>query len=122
VNRVRRFRLALPTLAALLLPAPGFAHAVVLESRPSPNAQVGPSDHAVALRFNSRIDRKRSRMTLAGPGGASVPVAVAEGSEPDRLEAALPALDPGDYKLKWQVLSIDGHITRGEIPFHVGRR
>jgi methionine-rich copper-binding protein CopC len=28
-------------------------------------------------------------------------------------------LAPGDYRLRWQVLAYDGHITRGEIPFTV---
>jgi methionine-rich copper-binding protein CopC len=26
---------------------------------------------------------------------------------------------PGEYRLRWQVLASDGHITRGEIPFAV---
>ena len=30
------------------------------------------------------------------------------------------ALSPGAYVLRWQVLAIDGHITRGDIPFVVG--
>lgn len=28
-------------------------------------------------------------------------------------------LTPGNYTLRWQALSTDGHITRGEIPFSV---
>jgi methionine-rich copper-binding protein CopC len=26
---------------------------------------------------------------------------------------------PGEYRLRWQVLASDGHITRGEISFAV---
>ena len=33
----------------------------------------------------------------------------------------LAGLAPGSYVLRWQVLSVDGHITRGDIPFKVGR-
>jgi methionine-rich copper-binding protein CopC len=29
-------------------------------------------------------------------------------------------LAAGGYVLRWQVLAIDGHITRGDIPFAVG--
>jgi copper resistance protein C len=25
----------------------------------------------------------------------------------------------GDFVLHWQVLSIDGHVTRGDVPFRV---
>jgi hypothetical protein len=28
-------------------------------------------------------------------------------------------LTPGVYVLRWQVLAIDGHITRGDVPFTV---
>jgi hypothetical protein len=26
---------------------------------------------------------------------------------------------PGAYVVRWQVLAIDGHITRGDVPFTV---
>jgi hypothetical protein len=29
-------------------------------------------------------------------------------------------LTPGPYVLRWQVLAIDGHITRGDVTFTVG--
>ncbi len=35
------------------------------------------------------------------------------------LRATASGLRPGTYKLRWQVLAIDGHITRGDIPFRV---
>ncbi len=28
-------------------------------------------------------------------------------------------LRPGDYTVRWQVLAVDGHITRGDVPFTV---
>jgi hypothetical protein len=64
---------------------------------------------------------RSGRRARRGPGGSSVPVPVRESEQPDRIEGGLAGIAPGDYKLKWQVLSVDGHITRGEIPFHVSR-
>jgi copper resistance protein C len=29
------------------------------------------------------------------------------------------ALTAGDYVARWQVLAVDGHITRGDVPFTV---
>jgi methionine-rich copper-binding protein CopC len=121
VKRNSTLTLAGPLVVWLLLPSSGLAHAIVLESRPAPNAVVAGPDVSMELRFNSRIDRKRSRVTLAGPDGSSVPVPVRESEQPDRIEGGVAGLAPGDYKLKWQVLSVDGHITRGEIPFHISR-
>jgi len=37
----------------------------------------------------------------------------------DTLSARGQGFAPGEYRLKWQVLSADGHITRGEHPFTV---
>jgi len=37
----------------------------------------------------------------------------------DTLSAEAKGLRPGTYRLRWQVLASDGHITRGEIPFTV---
>jgi copper resistance protein C len=38
---------------------------------------------------------------------------------PDTLSATGHKLAKGAYVLRWQVLSSDGHITRGEVPFQV---
>jgi methionine-rich copper-binding protein CopC len=122
VRTLTALGLAAVTLAATSVPLPALAHAIVLESRPAPNAAVTQGDVPVELRFNSRIDRKRSRLTLAGPNGSSAQVPIEEEGPPDRLAGKAAGLAPGEYRLKWQVLSVDGHITRGEIPFRVDGR
>jgi methionine-rich copper-binding protein CopC len=118
------FRPLLLALAALGLPHAAAAHAIIVESQPAPNATVDTTATSLQLRFNSRIDIKRSRVTLNGPGPASppVPVPLEETDQPDRMIGRLAGLKPGDYKIKWQVLAVDGHITRGEIPFRVETR
>jgi methionine-rich copper-binding protein CopC len=35
----------------------------------------------------------------------------------DHFGAHLAAIKPGNYQLNWQVLAVDGHITRGLIIF-----
>ena len=37
---------------------------------------------------------------------------------PDLLTASV-TLTPGAYVMRWQVLAIDGHITRGDVVFTV---
>lgn len=105
---------------AALLPLPAAAHAVIVSSDPAVDAVVRPPTLPVMLRFNSRIDRERSRLTLLRPDGSSEPVALATDGRPDTLAAKLDGLAPGRYRLRWQVLAIDGHISRGDIPFAVG--
>jgi copper resistance protein C len=103
-----------------LLPLPVLAHAIVLQATPDVDATVAGPAVAVEIRFNSRIDHRRSRLTLTGADG--VPRVLAIGSaEPAVLRAHAERLAPGGYTLRWQVLAEDGHITRGDIPFKVGR-
>src|SRR3954469_1427236 len=106
-------------LAALMADAgPAAAHAIILEAQPTVGATVAGSSVAVDLRFNSRIDHVRSRLWLSA-GAREVTIAVAQTAPADRLTGEMRNLEPGDYVLHWQVLAVDGHITRGDIPFHV---
>jgi methionine-rich copper-binding protein CopC len=102
-----------------LVVASAAAHAVLLESNPSLNASVFGPDVPIKLRFNVRIDATRSRLTLLRPDGTAAPLELAKDSPADTLSTLAAGLVPGAYRLRWQALASDGHITRGEIPFTV---
>lgn len=113
--------LALPSALGAAIPAA--AHAIIIESSPALNATVAGPEIDITLRFNSRIDRARSSLTLSA--APAKPDAKAQtlpllGEAPELLKAHASGLAPGAYSLRWQVLSVDGHITRGDIPFKVG--
>jgi methionine-rich copper-binding protein CopC len=115
-------RVFLLIFAVCLVPALGqtaTAHALVVESAPAADGSVAGPDIEISLRFNSRLDQKRSQLTLVDPDNANHRLAVSPASAPDMLQAKASGLRPGAYKLRWQVLAIDGHITRGDIPFRV---
>ena len=95
------------------------AHAVIIESAPAVGATISAGDVDVTLHYNSRIDHQRSRLTLISGEGASQLLAIIPDSAPDIVAAKIPNLAPGQYRLRWQVLAIDGHLTRGDIPFSV---
>lgn len=102
-----------------LMPAPAAAHAIIVAASPAVDAVLHGPAIPVLLRFNSRIDRERSRLSLIGPSGSTEVVSLAAAAGPDSLTATLDGLAPGQYRLRWQVLGVDGHITRGDIPFAV---
>jgi methionine-rich copper-binding protein CopC len=118
----RRIFLALlfSAVALSLIAVSASAHAVLLESTPSLKSTVAGPDVPVKLRFNVRIDASRSRLTLVGPAGFSQALEISKASPADALVANAAGLLPGEYRLRWQVLASDGHITRGEILFAVG--
>ena len=96
-----------------------FAHAIILEAYPALNATITGPDLEIVLKFNSRIDGARSRLTLVLPDKSTRPVPLEKHESPDKLKAKATGLQAGAYVLRWQVLASDGHISRGEIPFKV---
>ncbi len=111
-------KLAVAVVCFLLSAATLCAHAVLLSAYPAANAVLDPSPFQVKLRFNSRIDAKRSRLTLAGSPGAEQALAIHQ-ETPDVILAQVSTISSGAYILRWQVLAEDGHISRGSVPFRV---
>ena len=115
----RRIPAAFRVLCAIvLLPAMAFAHAHLLLSTPGANATVHGPEVAFELHYNSRVDARHSVLTLVTGDGRTEPLALDRQSSAANLNAHA-TLKPGSYTLRWQALSTDGHITRGEIPFSV---
>jgi methionine-rich copper-binding protein CopC len=105
-------------LGILLFAGPGaWAHAIIVTSKPAANANVaiGPVD--ILLQYNSRIDIAHSRVSLVDPAGKVTALKAAAGSAPGSLSTQGVTDAPGKWIIRWQVLSVDGHITRGDIPF-----
>ena len=94
-------------------------HAILLSAAPAANQVVSGPDISVQLRFNSRIDAKRSRLALVSMDGQQIALMIEPQSTPETLRADAKGLKHGSYRLHWQVLASDGHISRGEIQFQV---
>lgn len=94
-----------------------FAHAHLMSSSPQADAVVHGPSVSIDLRFNSRVDSTRSHLDLVQPDGKIRPLTVSAPSDAEMASQA--RLVPGKYIIRWQALSVDGHITRGEVPFTV---
>jgi methionine-rich copper-binding protein CopC len=118
----RRIRSLCLSIAVLSLSATysieAFAHAILENSQPGNGATIAAGDVSFQLTYNSRIDPTRSVLTLTQPDQSKAKLAIMEGSAPNVL-ASTQHLTAGSYVLHWQVLSVDGHITRGQISFIV---
>jgi copper resistance protein C len=112
---------ALGAALVALAPAAAAAHAIILESEPAAGATLAEPPARIYLRFNSRLEKRLSRVTLFAADGRPVPLAVAaDGSEkPDRVVLPLGSLRPGAYVVRYKVLAADGHITEGALRFTV---
>lgn len=106
-------------VALVLVPRVASAHAVLVLSSPVANATVQGPDVPITMKFNSRVDASRSTLKLSAPDGQSRSLTIDPPKAPDTLTAKATGLTPGKYAIQWQVLAVDGHITRGQIPFVV---
>jgi copper resistance protein C len=94
------------------------AHAILLNSTPSTNQTLHGDHFDAVLHYNSRVDGARSQLTLISVDG-SKRIPLEKQTDPDKLLAHVTDLKPGSYRLVWQVLASDGHLTRGQIPFKI---
>jgi methionine-rich copper-binding protein CopC len=94
-------------------------HAILKESSPAANATVAGPDVVITLKYNVRVDSTRSKIQLSRPDESVTELPLTKQISPDTLSSKATGLTPGAYKLQWQVLAPDGHITRGVVPFSV---
>ncbi len=109
--------LAAGALSLWLAPATP-AHSLLIASSPAADAVV-TSAPGVALRFNNRIEKKLSQIRFVPPRGEPQVLPLRTGGAVDALEAPLPPLMPGRYRVEWRVLSTDGHVVSGAFAFSV---
>src|SRR5438067_9037546 len=75
-RRIREIAAATAVLMSILAFASNraSAHAIVVSARPTMNSTVAVGDLDVTIAFNTLIDAKRSRLTLAAPDAAVTPI------------------------------------------------
>jgi len=95
------------------------AHAIIVSAQPAVNSTVARGTMPIRLLFNSRIDVAHSRLSLQRPDGKVENVGLASGAADDSLAGLANVQAEGRWTLHWLVLSLDGHITRGEVSFFV---
>ncbi|MBY0332431.1 MAG: copper resistance protein CopC [Acetobacteraceae bacterium] len=88
--RVRRALLGAP-LALVMALGDARAHALVVPSDPAAGTVLASPPARVIIRFNSRIDPVRSRLSMipgeARQGAAALPLEIAAAADPTLIEA-----------------------------------
>jgi methionine-rich copper-binding protein CopC len=95
------------------------AHAVVTESslKTHPIEINHPTE--VSLHFNAGVELALSRVFLVSKGDVYHPLEIAKGKKPGQMLIKVPALEEGDYAIKYKVFAADGHLTEDVIRFKV---
>jgi methionine-rich copper-binding protein CopC len=113
-------------LIVALWTSPGFVagHAIIVDSSPKDGAVLSQAPDRIVLRFNSKVEKSLSRVSLSRGGGQPMPLRVSTAARgtaaaPEVLVVPLPRLKPGTYALRFTVLATDGHTTPGVLRFTI---
>jgi methionine-rich copper-binding protein CopC len=114
--------LALIVALGFVRPPPARAHAFLDHAEPRVGSTVERSPPAVTLVFTEPVEEAFSRVELLDPDGGRVDTAALEHPAPATLRLPLPPLPPGEYTVRWAVVSVDTHPTEGRFTFSVKGR
>jgi methionine-rich copper-binding protein CopC len=116
-----RRRALLLAVVLAVFPAPVSPHSLLVAATPSADARLEAGPPEVILRFNSRIEKRLSRLRLVNDRGEVRALTPSVDGAPEELRAPAPPLPAGTWRLEWRVLSVDGHVVSGGYSFHVVR-
>lgn len=110
-------------LVLLAIPIIASAHAVLVGSSPKDGATIRKSPSKIILRFDARIEKALSQAKLLDAKDKEVTLKVPKGGYTEGASNVLiipiPKLKPGAYRLEYQVLATDGHLTPGLVRFTI---
>jgi len=104
-------------LAALAGAAPAFAHSELRGSVPAAGAVLECPPTRFELEFNEGVQLTALRLHQIGGAEVALPRRAIRAARSETID--LPPLAPADYRAEWRVISADGHVVGGVIPFSV---
>ena len=95
-----------------------FAHARLIKSQPSSAAQLTVSPTRIALWFSEQPEFAFSTIEVSDQTGQAIATGAVRALSNNGLEVPLTAtLAPGRYRVKYRVLSQDGHLIKASLKF-----
>jgi copper resistance protein C len=116
-------RFVLPAIAiAITMSAPTIvlAHAFLDNATPKVGSVVTAPPKAISIQFTQPVEAAFSHIHLFAADGKAVDTDPAATNPADGTQLTAPiigTLAPGQYEVRWDVLSVDTHRTNGHFPF-----
>jgi methionine-rich copper-binding protein CopC len=106
-------------LIVLSIPSLTTAHATPDHSEPRVGSTVSKAPTEVRIYFNQDLEPAFSHIQVFDSGGKEIDKKDSHVDPANRrlLIVSLPELIRGQYKVKWQVVSIDTHRTQNDFKF-----
>ena len=114
-------RLSTAVLVSLAGVGAACAHAVLSQSVPDLGSAVPAPLREIRLTFTEGIEPAFSSVELRNSDGRSIPTgaAIIDERNDKQLVLSVSGLDAGRYKVRWHVVSTDGHRSEGQFGFQV---
>ena len=106
-------------VASIALPGIAWAHARLEKAEPAKRAELKTAPAKIRLTFNESVEASYSKITVEDAAGKSLESGAAPGADARSIELALPALPPGEYRVRYRALSVDGHVIEADYPFRI---
>jgi copper resistance protein C len=105
----------------LVSPSTVLSHASLVKSVPARRGQIFKSPPQIQLWFSERLEARFSSLKVIDSSGKRVDLGNVEVStdDPKRISVRVNPLAPGQYKIRFRVLSVDGHVVEDEVPFTI---
>jgi copper transport protein len=118
---IRFLVLLVAATASLLAPAKAYAHLHLERSAPAANDTLTAAPSVIRLTYSESVELGFSDLSLVGPlGEVRLGELVVPVDSPAVLEARIVGrLVAGEYTVRWQAASADGHPMRGEYTFTI---
>jgi len=102
-------------------PKTAWGHVFPDHAEPPVGAAVTSSPAHIRIWFNGALEPAFSTLIVQNESGQRVDKGDGHVNPSDAtlLEASLPALSPGTYRVIWSVVARDGHRTKGDYTFRV---
>jgi methionine-rich copper-binding protein CopC len=116
-------RFILPALVAAIVmgtQSVALAHAFLDNATPKVGSVVTVAPKTIRIQFTQPIEAAFSHIRLFAPDGKAVDMGPAATDPSDQTQLLAPiagTLAPGQYQVRWDVLSVDTHRTNGHFPF-----
>lgn len=109
-------------LVMLCVPNLAEAHAAMVRADPGPRSVAPQPPKIIRLWFNEPVEQEFANVVLESDGGMQVQGVgkpYVDSADKTLLIVPIPRLPPGKYKVKYKVLSVDGHIVDWGYSFRV---
>ena len=108
-------------MAICVYAAPALAHSMLVKAEPPRRALLAKAPMQVRLWFNEEIEGDYASLVVLDAEKHPVTEIHPQLAPDDRksIVLPLPELAPGEYSVKFRVLSIDGHVVESSFDFTV---